>query len=53
MNIQDDRTVQETRTTMAADEVLKAAKTFFARRFGGVTDKFGVQWMVIVQPATG
>ena len=28
-------------------------KTFFAQRFGGVTDKFGVQWMVIVQPMTG
>jgi PhnB protein len=28
-------------------------KTFFARRFGGVTDKFGVQWMVIVQPMAG
>jgi uncharacterized glyoxalase superfamily protein PhnB/uncharacterized protein YndB with AHSA1/START domain len=27
-------------------------KTFFAQRFGGVTDKFGVQWMVIVQPTT-
>jgi uncharacterized glyoxalase superfamily protein PhnB len=28
-------------------------KTFFAQRFGGVTDKFGVQWMVIVQPMAG
>jgi uncharacterized glyoxalase superfamily protein PhnB/uncharacterized protein YndB with AHSA1/START domain len=28
-------------------------KTFFAQRFGGVTDKFGVQWMVIVHPITG
>jgi PhnB protein len=28
-------------------------KTFFAQRFGGVTDKFGVQRMVIVHPMTG
>jgi PhnB protein len=27
-------------------------KTFFAQRFGGVTDKFGIQWRVIVQPMT-
>jgi PhnB protein len=25
--------------------------TFFARRFGAVTDKFGVAWMIIVPPA--
>ena len=25
-------------------------KTFFSPRFGGVVDKFGVSWMVIVQP---
>lgn len=25
-------------------------KTFFAPKFGMVTDKFGVSWMVIVQP---
>ena len=24
--------------------------TFFAKRFGAVSDKFGVSWMVIVQP---
>jgi uncharacterized glyoxalase superfamily protein PhnB len=28
-------------------------KAFFAQRFGGATDKFGVQCMVIVQPMTG
>ena len=27
-------------------------KTFFAARFGAVADKFGVSWMVIVQPGT-
>jgi len=28
--------------------------TFFAKRFGGVVDKFGVNWMVLVpQPETG
>jgi hypothetical protein len=32
MNIQDDRTLQETRTTLSASEVLEAAKRFFARR---------------------
>jgi PhnB protein len=26
------------------------AKTFFSSRFGMVGDRFGVQWMVIVQP---
>jgi hypothetical protein len=32
MNIQDDRTVQETRTTLSVAEVISAAKAFFARR---------------------
>jgi len=32
MNIQADRTLQETRTTMSVPEVIAAAKTFFARR---------------------
>jgi hypothetical protein len=32
MNIQEDRTLQETRTTMSVSDVLKAAKTFFTRR---------------------
>ena len=37
---------------LAADGkiTMPIGKTFFAKRFGGVTDKFGVQWMVIVQP---
>jgi PhnB protein len=26
------------------------AKTFFAPRFGAVADKFGVSWMIIVEP---
>ena len=26
-------------------------KTFYSPRFGAVTDKFGVSWMVIVQPS--
>ena len=32
MNIQDDRTLQETRTTLSAAEVITEAKRFFARR---------------------
>ncbi len=32
MNIQEDRTLQETRTSLSAAEVLAAAKSFFARR---------------------
>ena len=37
---------------LAADGkiTMPIGKTFFAKRFGGVTDRFGVQWMVIVQP---
>jgi PhnB protein len=27
------------------------AKTFFSPRFGMVADRFGVSWMVIVEPA--
>lgn len=27
------------------------AKTFFSPRFGAVTDKFGVSWMVVTEPA--
>ena len=27
-------------------------KTFFSPRFGAVSDKFGVSWMVIVQPVS-
>ena len=40
---------------LAADGkvTMPIGKTFFAQRFGGVTDRFGVQWMVIVQPLTG
>ena len=32
MNIQEDRTLQETRTTLSVSDVIAAAKTFFARR---------------------
>jgi hypothetical protein len=32
MNIQEDRTLQETRTTLSVAEVIDAAKRFFARR---------------------
>jgi len=32
MNIQEDRTLQETRTTLSVSDVLTAAKTFFTRR---------------------
>ena len=32
MNIQEDRTLQETRTTLSVADVLASAKTFFARR---------------------
>jgi hypothetical protein len=32
MNIQADRTLQETRTTLSVPQVIAAAKTFFARR---------------------
>lgn len=28
------------------------AKTFWSRRFGSVTDRFGVNWMVMVTPDT-
>ena len=29
---------------------MSLAKTFFAKRFGMLADKFGVSWMVIVEP---
>jgi hypothetical protein len=32
MNIQEDRTLQETRTSLGVSDVLAAAKLFFARR---------------------
>jgi hypothetical protein len=32
MNIQEDRTLQETRTTLSVADVIAAAKVFFARR---------------------
>jgi len=32
MNIQEDRTLQEARTTLSVPEVIEAAKRFFARR---------------------
>jgi hypothetical protein len=34
MNIQENRTLQETRTTLGPAEVIAAAKTFFTRRNG-------------------
>jgi PhnB protein len=50
-------------TEAEADRVFKAledggqvqmplAKTFFSARFGVVTDRFGVSWMVLVTPTT-
>ena len=49
------------KTEAAADKAFKAladggeiqmplAKTFFSARFGMVTDRFGVMWMVLVTP---
>jgi PhnB protein len=32
--------------------VMPPAKTFFSERFGMVTDKFGVSWMILVKPAS-
>ena len=32
MNIQEDRTLQETRTSLGVSDVIAAAKVFFARR---------------------
>jgi PhnB protein len=38
---------------LAADGTVQMpmAKTFFAPRFGAVADKFGVSWMIIVEPS--
>ena len=44
MNIQDDRTLQETRTTLGAAEVIAEAKRFFGRRnsiYAAFVDKEG------------
>ena len=39
---------------LAADGTVQMpmGKTFFAPRFGAVADKFGVSWMIIVEPST-
>jgi hypothetical protein len=44
MNIQEDRTLQEARTSLSVAEVLAAAKTFFVRRnrlYAAFTEKEG------------
>ena len=44
MNIQEDRTLQETHTTLSAADVLAEAKRFFARRnsiYAAFVDKEG------------
>jgi hypothetical protein len=44
MNIQEDRTLQETHTTLSVPEVIEAAKRFFARRnslYAAFVDKEG------------
>ena len=44
MNIQEDRTLQETRTTLSAGDVIAEAKRFFARRnsiYAAFVDKEG------------
>jgi hypothetical protein len=44
MNIQEDRTLQEARTTLSVPEVIAAAKRFFARRntlYAAFIDKEG------------
>lgn len=47
MNIQEDRTLQETRTSLSPAEVIAAAKTFFVRRnslYAVFTEKEGPGW---------
>ena len=41
-------------SALAADGTVQMplGKTFFSPRFGAVSDKFGVSWMIIVQPGT-
>jgi uncharacterized glyoxalase superfamily protein PhnB/uncharacterized protein YndB with AHSA1/START domain len=54
LNLHSEAEADRIFNALAADGnvTMPIGKTFFAQRFGGVTDKFGVQWMVIVQPMT-
>jgi PhnB protein len=50
VSLKDEAEADKTFNALAADGQVTAplAKTFFSPRFGMVTDKFGVLWMVMV-----
>ena len=52
LNLPTDTEAHRIFNALAADGkiTMPIGKTFFAQCFGSVTDRFGVQWMVIVQP---
>jgi PhnB protein len=55
LNLPTEEAADRIFNALAADGkiTMPIGKTFFAQRFGAVADKFGVQWMVIVQPMRG
>jgi uncharacterized glyoxalase superfamily protein PhnB/uncharacterized protein YndB with AHSA1/START domain len=54
LNVPTEAEADRVYNALAADGkvTMPIGKTFFAERFGGVTDEFGVQWMVIFRPMT-
>jgi PhnB protein len=56
LTVPNEADVDRICTALATDGKVQMppGPTFFAKRFGGVVDKFGVNWMVLVpQPETG
>ena len=54
LNVATEADVDRMFNALAADGTIQMplARTFFASRFGAVTDKFGVAWMIIAQPTS-
>ncbi|MGE3708244.1 MAG: DUF1428 family protein [Hyphomicrobiaceae bacterium] len=52
LSVPDEKTCDRIFNALAADGTVQMpiGPTFFAKRFGGVRDKFGVSWMIIVPP---
>lgn len=53
ITVDDDAEADRTYAALAdgGNAMMPPVKTFFSSRFGMLTDRFGVGWMVIVKPA--